>query len=183
MFIVAGAGGRGRTEGPARIAPVAAGPDILPRPVPGRAPQVLIPTDDHRVALSPEMIRFVEARAGDAVFHTDRGTFRLRLSLARIEQTLAPWGFLRTHRAYLINLGRVQALIPWSRTAHSLLLDDGQETHVPVAKSRLAAFRGSVIWIPHSGGPRSGPRIEGKGGDRGRRQPRVGPGDRRRAGR
>ncbi|MDR7418939.1 MAG: LytTR family DNA-binding domain-containing protein [Armatimonadota bacterium] len=147
-----------------------------------RVPRVLIPAYDHRLALPPETIHFVEARHSDVVFHTDRGVFRLRTSLARLERVLAPWGFLRTHRAYLVNLARVQALIPWSRHAHSVLIEDGKETHVPVAKSRLAAFRGSMIWIPSSGGPRSGSGTAGQGRDRGRRQPGTGPRDRRGAG-
>jgi DNA-binding LytR/AlgR family response regulator len=143
-----------------------------------RVPRVLIPAEDHRLALAPETIRFIEARRGEVVFHTDRGTYGLRASLARLERVLAPWGFLRTHRAYLVNLARVQALIPWSRHAHSLLIDGGQETHVPVAKSRLAAFRGSMIWIPHSGGPPGGFGAAGQSRDRGRREPGTGPGDR-----
>jgi DNA-binding LytR/AlgR family response regulator len=157
------------------------GPDhggVGPSVHPTRIPRVLIPADDHRLALAPETIRFVEARRGEVVFHTDQGAFRLRLSLARVERVLAAWGFLRTHRAYLVNLARVQALIPWSRHAHSLLIEGGQETHVPVAKSRLAAFRGSMIWIPHSGGPRGGSGAAGQGRDRGRREPGPGPGDR-----
>jgi DNA-binding LytR/AlgR family response regulator len=138
-------------------------------------PRIYIPVDDHRVALAPEAIRFVEAQGGVCVVHTDDTSYRLRTPLGRLERLLGGCGFLRTHRAYLVNLRRVRALVPWSRHVHSLLLDGGQETHLPVAKSRLAAFRGSVIWIPHAGGQRSGPRTGGEGGDRRRREPRVGP--------
>jgi hypothetical protein len=113
--------------------------------------------------------------------HTDLGVYALRVPLGAIERALAPHGFLRTHRAYVVNVRRVRALVPWSRDAHSVLLDGGEETHIPVAKSRLAALRDSVIWIPGAGGHR-GSRTEGQSGDRGRRQQGPGSGDRRGAG-
>jgi DNA-binding LytR/AlgR family response regulator len=144
--------------------------------------RLFIPADDQRVAVAPNAIRFIEARDGITIVHTDTGSYRLRTPLARLERELVPCGFLRTHRAYLVNLNRVHALVPWSRHVHTVLLEGGEETHVPVAKSRLAAFRGSVIWIPQAGGQRSGPGTARQGGDRGRCQPGIGPGDRRRPG-
>jgi len=141
-------------------------------------PRLFIPAADHSLALAPEAIRFVEARGGASLIHADGATYRLRTPLVALERALASSGFLRTHRAYLVNLWRVRALVPWSRHTYSLLLDGGEETHVPVAKSRLAAFRGSVIWIPHAGGHRGGPRTAGESGDRGRREPGPGPRDR-----
>jgi DNA-binding LytR/AlgR family response regulator len=141
----------------------------------GRVARIFLPVEDHRIALSPEVIRFIEAQGGVCVVHTDDVAYRLRTPLGRLERLLSGYGFLRTHRAYLVNLRRVRALVTWSRHAHSLLLDAGQETHVPVAKSRLAAFRGSVIWIPHAGGQRSGPGAGRESRDRRGREPGVGP--------
>ncbi|MDR7521715.1 MAG: LytTR family DNA-binding domain-containing protein [Armatimonadota bacterium] len=145
-------------------------------------PRVVIPATDHCPALAPEAIRFIEARAGASVIHADGGTYRVRAPLDRLDHLLAPCGFLRTHRAYLVNLRRIRALVPWSRHVHSLLLDGGEETHVPVAKSRLAAFRRSVIWIPQTGGRRSGSGTAGEGSHRFGREPGPGPRDRRGAG-
>lgn len=125
----------------------------------GRAiARVFIPSGDHHVALAPETIRYVVAQRRYCVVHADDGAHRVRARLSRLEATLAPHGFVRTHRAYLVNLARVRALVPWSRHVASLLLDGGGETHVPVAKSRLAAFRRSVLWIAHSGGRPARPR-------------------------
>lgn len=161
-----------RVEGAASM-PGAAGP----------ISRLFIPAGDHRLALAPEVIRFIEAREGACLVHADDGVHPVRTPLARFEQMLAPYGFLRTHRAYLVNLSRVRAVIPWSRHVHSLLLDagketHGKETHVPVAKSRLAAFRRHVIWIAETGGLHRGPGDQGQGGDRRRRQSGSGPGDR-----
>jgi DNA-binding LytR/AlgR family response regulator len=155
----------------ARLQPLNVGP---PPPV----PRIFIPAADHHVAVAPETIHFIEARDGACLLHGDDGAYVLRTPLDRLEVLLVPHGFLRTHRAYLVNLRRVRALVPWSRHVHTLLLDGGKETHIPVAKSRLAAFRGSVIWIPQAGARSHGSGVGGESGDRRRRQPGVGTGDR-----
>jgi len=130
-----------------RIRSRLSGPDV------GRAvSRVFIPSGDHHVALAPESIRYVVAQRRFCVVHADDGTHRLRTRLSRLEAMLVPHGFLRTHRAYLVNLCRVRALVPWSRHVASVLLDDPDETHVPVAKARLGAFRRSVIWVGAAGG-------------------------------
>lgn len=149
---------------------------------PAAPARIFVPTGDHSVAVAPEHIWFVEARGRMSVMHTDRGVWVLRASLGAIERALAAAGFLRTHRAYIVNVRRVRAFVPWSRDTYSLLLDAEEETHIPVAKSRLAALRESAIWIPGAGGYR-GTGAEGQGRDRGREQQRTGPRDRRGAGR
>jgi DNA-binding LytR/AlgR family response regulator len=141
-----------------------------------RVPRLFLAAGDHHRAVAPEAIVYVEARGTTCVVYGDAGTVAVRAPLRRFEQVLGPCGFLRTHRAYLVNLRRVRALVPWSRHVHTLLLDDAQETHVPVAKARLAAFRRSVIWL--AAGGMHGPGVAGTRGDRGRGKPGVGTGDR-----
>lgn len=140
--------------------------------------RILVPVGDHHQALAPETIRFVEAQRGGCHIHADDRSYPVSATLATLERALAPCGFFRTHRAYLVNLQRVRALVTWSRHAHSLLLDAGKETHVPVAKSRLAAFRRNVIWIAKAGGLGDGSGPQGQGGDRSRREQGIGAGDR-----
>src|SRR3990172_2471881 len=67
---------------------------------------------------------------------------RLGRTLARI----APRPFFRCHRAYLVNLRRVRRIVPWSRDAQSLLLDDPKETLIPLAKSRIQELRQLLLW-------------------------------------
>ncbi len=141
----------------------------------GPPPRLFVPAGDCHQAIAPEAIRFVEAQRGVCILHADDGGHPVRAPIARLERALTPYGFLRTHRAYLVNLRRVRALVTWSRHAHSLLLDAGKETHVPVAKSRLAAFRRHVIWIAGTGRPRDGLGPEGQSGDCRRREQGTGP--------
>lgn len=76
----------------------------------------------------------------------DQDTLRVREALHQLEVVLAPHGFFRCHRAYLVNLRRVRRIVPWSRDAQSLLLDDPKETLIPLAKSRIQELRQLLLW-------------------------------------
>lgn len=76
----------------------------------------------------------------------DQETVRVREALHQLELVLAPHGFFRCHRAYLVNLRRVRRIVPWSRDAQSLLLDDPKETLIPLAKSRIQELRLLLLW-------------------------------------
>jgi len=45
-----------------------------------------------------------------------------------------------------VNLRRVRRIVPWSRDAQSLLLDDPKETLIPLAKSRIQELRQLLLW-------------------------------------
>lgn len=69
-------------------------------------------------------------------------------SLDRVEEALAPYGFLRTHRAYLVNGSMVSSLARSGAT-----LADG--TRVPVGRSKYAQLKRDVIVkVPPTRSPR-----------------------------
>lgn len=100
---------------------------------------------DHLV-LSIRAILF--ARRDDRVttLQLDDQTVTVRLPLDKLERLLQPFGFFRSHRAFLVNLRHVRRIVPWSEDAASLLLDDPKETMIPLAKSRRQALRSLLLW-------------------------------------
>ncbi len=76
----------------------------------------------------------------------DGQPLQVRCSLDRLEAALRPFGFFRSHRAFLVNLRRVRRIVPWSRHVHHLLLDDPKETMVPLAKARRRDLRAALLW-------------------------------------
>lgn len=79
----------------------------------------------------------------DQVWAEVRGeTYRVGLSLARLEDVLAQRGFVRTHKAFLVNLDKVRRVIPLSHRVQTLVLDNGRE--IPLSRHYLGAFRERV---------------------------------------
>jgi DNA-binding LytR/AlgR family response regulator len=76
----------------------------------------------------------VTARVGD-------GDLRWKGSLADAAARLEPAGFLRVHRAYLVNPERVVEVEPFFGGSYLLRVDDKARSEVPVSRGYLPAVR------------------------------------------
>lgn len=90
------------------------------------------------VFLAPGDILFVEAAGNYVEFHTGARTHLVRGTLAAWEARLTQRGFVRAHRARLVNRARIVALKPTPAGDIEITLDDGRV----VAGSRR--FRGAL---------------------------------------
>lgn len=100
----------------------------FPFKVPVRGP-------DKVVLLNPAKILYAYSKQGQTYLHTESGEFPIRFTLAELEERLRPGGFFRAHRAYLVNLQRVKEVIPYTRSSFTLVLNDPEETEIPLSKS------------------------------------------------
>lgn len=87
-------------------------------------------------------VRFVSGAGKYAELHLEDGRRLLHeKSLARLTAVL-PATFLRVHRSFLVDLGRVAELRIQGGGRYSLRLDDG--TEIPVGRSRYGELRGRL---------------------------------------
>ncbi|MDO4866821.1 MAG: LytTR family DNA-binding domain-containing protein [Clostridia bacterium] len=72
---------------------------------------------------------------------TPKGRFRLRNNnISYWENTLAPKGWFRSHRAYLINLKKIESISKMSNSVYYIRMKGGTE-EIPVSRSFFAEFR------------------------------------------
>lgn len=95
---------------------------------------VLDATDVDWIDIEAERVR---VHAGDRVY-------RVRRTLAELEKRLDPARFFRAHRSAIVNLDRVQEVIPWFKGSHILRLTTGAE--VDLSRSRARALRQILDW-------------------------------------
>jgi DNA-binding LytR/AlgR family response regulator len=104
-------------------------------PVLARGRIVLVNVADIRVALV----------AGERVaLHTKEGRFQARHTLAELEHRLHGRGFLRVHRAYLVNLRHVLTIESFFNGTYLLKLRDVPDLTVPVSRRHAADLRAAV---------------------------------------
>ncbi|HET8580753.1 MAG TPA: LytTR family DNA-binding domain-containing protein [Nitrospiraceae bacterium] len=108
--------------------------------------RICIRTSDDILLLPVRSVLYVRQDNGHSLIHLDQHELKVRMSLKRLEGALGPFGFFRSHRAFLVNLRRVRRIVPWSRHVHHLLLDDPKETMVPLAKGRKAALWRALLF-------------------------------------
>jgi sigma-54 dependent transcriptional regulator, acetoin dehydrogenase operon transcriptional activator AcoR len=110
-----------------------------PRPLPHR---VIALRAGRWVLLDPREIRYAETDRDNVWLATDQGRLLAAVrGLDRLEQELCGRGFLRVHRRFLVNLGRVREIEQGFKGA--LFLATGTRSHetVPVARRHVPQVR------------------------------------------
>lgn len=110
-----------------------------PRGVPSR---VVALREDRWVLLDPREIRYAEADQNKVWLVSDAG--RLLASsrgLDNLERQLGSRGFLRVHRRFLVNLGRVREIEPGFKGTLFVTTDPHTRETVPVARRHAAELR------------------------------------------
>ena len=78
------------------------------------------------------------------VVHVGDQTFPVRRTLAELEARLDPKHFFRAHRSAIVNLDRIQEIIPWFKGSHVLRLTTGAE--VDLSRAQARALRKILDW-------------------------------------
>lgn len=86
------------------------------------------------IPTAPDRIIFIRAEEGEVFVQAVDGRYRTRCTLNELEQKLAPAGFARPHRSFLININHVAEVIPWFNGSYKLIMDDRERTEVPVSR-------------------------------------------------
>jgi two-component system, LytTR family, response regulator LytT len=86
-------------------------------------------------------IRYVQANGHVVTARVYDGDLRWKGSLAEAASRFEPLGFLRVHRAYLVNPERVVEAEPFFNGSYLLRVDDKARSEVPVSRNYLPAVR------------------------------------------
>ncbi|MFB4159426.1 LytTR family transcriptional regulator DNA-binding domain-containing protein [Geomicrobium sp. JSM 1781026] len=97
--------------------------------------------DDKFILFDPLEIDYVESKDGHTFIHVNQEVFVSALPLKELESRLVPYGFYRSHRAFVVNLQRVREVIVWSKNSYSLRLGDRKKSEVPLSKGNYSTLR------------------------------------------
>ena len=103
--------------------------------------KVPVRMEDKVALVNPGDVMYAEVRDGRAYLNTVEGRLPTQFTLTELEERLARSGFFRAHRGYLVNLQHVKEVIPYTRNSFTLVLDDEQETEIPLSKSAARELR------------------------------------------
>jgi len=109
----------------------AQGPAAPERRIPYKVPAR---KDDRIVLYDPGDLLYATSRDGKTILRTASEEATTNLTLQELESRLAGRGFFKAHRAYLVNLQHIKAVIQYTRNSYTLQLDDKQETMIPLSK-------------------------------------------------
>lgn len=89
--------------------------------------RIFVPTHDRVVVVRIAEIDWVAADGNYVTLHVENKSLLLRETLGSMESRLAPHGFVRIHRATLVNMERVAELRALSTRSVNVVLRNGTE--------------------------------------------------------
>ncbi|MDR3080374.1 MAG: LytTR family transcriptional regulator DNA-binding domain-containing protein [Streptomyces sp.] len=113
----------------------------------GQARRIVALREENRmVLLGTSEVTVAEADRSGVWLHTDEGRLRAASpGLDKLDNDLADTGgFLRVHRHYLVNLSRIREVERREKGELVLVMDDPQNTMVPVSRRNVRAVRGAL---------------------------------------
>lgn len=74
------------------------------------------------------------------VYAVSQQSYLVRHSLDYLSRVLAPLNFFRCHKNYLVNIAKVDEIIPWFNSTLQLKLE-AYEGRIPVSRNYLKSFK------------------------------------------
>jgi two-component system LytT family response regulator len=94
--------------------------------------------------LDVDQVDWIGVEDEQTVVHVGEQAFAIRRTLTELETRLDPARFFRVHRSAMVNLSRVQEVIPWFKGSHKLRLSSGAE--VDLSRAQARALREILEW-------------------------------------
>ncbi|MDQ6943107.1 MAG: LytTR family DNA-binding domain-containing protein [Candidatus Eremiobacteraeota bacterium] len=118
----------------------ASGPSAV-QPADGLPTRIALEDGERTRLVKVAEIRYVQANGHVVTARVFDGDLRWKGSLAEAAARFEPAGFLRVHRAYLVNPERVVEVEPFFGGSYLLRVDDKARSEVPVSRNYLPAVR------------------------------------------
>ena len=107
-----------------------------------RQKRVVVKVSERFMLVDAADIVYASVEDGVVTLVTDRvtGTSNLR-TLEELSAVLDPETFWRVHRGYIVNLERIQEVIPWFNRTIQLKMTDRAGTEIPVSRSQTRRLK------------------------------------------
>ncbi|WP_039651602.1 LytR/AlgR family response regulator transcription factor [Clostridium tyrobutyricum] len=96
--------------------------------------------DDKIIVVNMDNICYCEAKERITEVFTKDQKYIVNKSISEFYSTLPKDKFFKCHRSYIVNISKIQEIIPWFNSTYNLKLD-GMEFEVPVSRSNVKKFK------------------------------------------
>lgn len=107
---------------------------------PCKCEKIILWKCDKMMVVNPEDIYYCEARERETVVYTKDEKYVTNTNISHFLEKLPQNQFFRSHRSYIININKIQEIIPWFNNTYNIKLED-IEAEVPVSRNNMKEFR------------------------------------------
>ena len=112
-----------------------------PQPTHSSVERIPVVKSGRKVLVPIDQIRYIEAKDDYSCIYTDNDRFLSTISLAKLEEKLAPHGFFRVHRGYIVNLEFVEDVEVISSGILQLGINGIEGKKISVSRRRVVALK------------------------------------------
>lgn len=103
--------------------------------------RLAINTNRKILLLDIRQIVYLETEGRSCLIHTTGGDYSENQLLGEFEKRLAPHGFFRIHKSYLVNLNYVSEMFPWANNSLALKMQGFEQNILPVGREKVKNLR------------------------------------------
>ncbi|KKM12384.1 hypothetical protein SY88_04385 [Clostridiales bacterium PH28_bin88] len=107
----------------------------------GAPVKLAVEAEERLVLLSHPDVAYAYVEGRHVYLKTRERTYRSGYSMQELESKLPTPPFFRCHRGYLVNMDWVKEIHPWFNGAYQLVLDDKENSEVPVSRLSVKEMR------------------------------------------
>lgn len=108
----------------------------------GKVPAKIVAEEGGKLVLvDPAEVVYATVEGRNVRLHLPNRSLEVKMPLHELEDRLEGKGFVRTHRAFLVNGDRIKEIHPWFKGALKLVMDDPGGSEVPVSRNYVKEFR------------------------------------------
>lgn len=109
---------------------------------PKAAARVVLRVGGRLLLVEQKDICFASIEEGtiSVVTHSIEGQSNCR-TLEELLELLDPGMFWRAHRSFVVNIHRIQEVVPWFKSSYQLRMDDRRHTEIPVSRGQTKRLR------------------------------------------
>ena len=84
--------------------------------------------------LDPAEVLYFQAQLSEVFAYQESGELIVKSTLKELLENLDPAQFAQTHKAYIVNLGRIEKVSPLFSGNFEILLKDSKRTKIPLSR-------------------------------------------------
>lgn len=100
--------------------------------------KIKVKSGDKVIFLDIEDVEYLESQNGKVCITTEGEKFVFETTLKEAEEKLSAYDFYRCHRSYIVNLHKVKEIISWSKNSYSVVLQNSNETKLPLSRTKFS---------------------------------------------
>ncbi|MBF8982789.1 response regulator transcription factor [Lutibacter sp. B2] len=102
--------------------------------------KIILYKEEKMIVIDPTKIYYCEAKERETMVYTEEEEYISKMNISHFLEKLPGNIFFRSHRSYIINIDKIQEIIPWFNNTYNVKLQN-MKVEIPVSRNNVKTFR------------------------------------------